>query len=337
MRIVWMLMLSATLFLTPLRVVAEESQPTLPRGQVVSRPVSVMIDNISLAWPQSGFSEAAVVYEALAEGGITRLMFIYNGDRPLPAAIGPIRSTRVYYGQWAMGYDAVHVHAGGSPEGLGLLEGTTEVYDIDGLKGGTWSTFYRSSTRYAPHNLYTSGQQIRDYLTARQVGPLKNPWVDEAGNAWPQADPEIGFNYRGDGDATTRPAGQTINYYFIGSWNKISWSYDPVGNRYLRTALGQVSRDANTNQQVSTKNLVLIEAASSLREGDEKDRIDVGVTGSGRAKMFHDGMVLDIEWRKPDASSPMRFYYLDGVTEVALVSGATWIAVIPSLDHLSAY
>jgi len=337
MRTIWMVLICLAAVVAPMNLAAEENQPALPRGQVVSRPVSVMIDNISLAWPQSGFTEAAVVYEALAEGGITRLMFIYNGDRTLPPQIGPIRSTRVYYGQWAMGYDAVHVHAGGSPEGLALIESTSELYDIDGLKGGTWSTFFRSNTRYAPYNLYTSGQQIRDYLNARQVGPLKNPWIDEAGNAWPQADPEIGFNYRGDGDVAMRPAGQTINYYFIGSWNKISWSYDPVGNRYLRTALGQVSRDANTNQQVSTKNLVVIEAASALREGDDKDRIDVGVTGSGRAKMFHDGMVLDIEWRKPDASAPMRFYYLDGVTEVAMVYGATWIAVVPNLDHLSAY
>jgi len=337
MRTIWMVLICLAAVVAPMNLSAEENQPALPRGQVVSRPVSVMIDNISLAWPQSGFTEAAVVYEALAEGGITRLMFIYNGDRTLPPQIGPIRSTRVYYGQWAMGYDAVHVHAGGSPEGLALIESTSELYDIDGLKGGTWSTFFRSNTRYAPYNLYTSGQQIRDYLNARQVGPLKNPWIDEAGNAWPQADPEIGFNYRGDGDVAMRPAGQTINYYFIGSWNKISWSYDPVGNRYLRTALGQVSRDANTNQQVTTKNLVVIEAASALREGDDKDRIDVGVTGSGRAKMFHDGMVLDIEWRKPDASAPMRFYYLDGVTEVAMVYGATWIAVVPNLDHLSAY
>jgi hypothetical protein len=330
-------MLTLVLLVWPHHVGAADDAPTLPRGQVYARPVSVMIDNISAAWPQSGFSEAAVVYEALAEGGITRLMFIYNGDRPLPEEIGPIRSTRVYYGQWAMGYDAVHIHAGGSPEGLGLLQSTSELVDIDGLKGGTWSTFYRKESRYAPHNLYTSGQQIRDYLAARNVGPLKNPWIDESGKAWPIAEPEIGFLYRGDGDAANRPAGQTINYYFIGSWNKISWSYDPVGNRYLRTALGKVSRDANTKSQVSTKNLIIIEAASSLREGDEKDRIDVGVTGSGRAKMFQDGLVLDIEWRKPDASSPMRFYYLDGVTEVALVEGAAWIAVVPSIDHVSAY
>jgi hypothetical protein len=80
--------------------------PMLPRGGFAARPITVMIDNYRSVRSQSGFDQAALVFEALAEGGITRFMVVYNADQTLPAVIGPVRSTRRYYAEWAAGLAA---------------------------------------------------------------------------------------------------------------------------------------------------------------------------------------------------------------------------------------
>jgi hypothetical protein len=116
---------------------ADTGNATLPRGGVYQHPITVMIDNHVDAVPQSGFHDAAVVFEALAEGGITRFMLVFNGDAFTPNAIGPVRSTRLYYAQLALGFKAVHVHAGGSPQGLALMANNTQAIDIDALRRGT--------------------------------------------------------------------------------------------------------------------------------------------------------------------------------------------------------
>ncbi|MFM7678408.1 MAG: DUF3048 domain-containing protein, partial [Roseiflexaceae bacterium] len=114
MRII--LLLCCAVLLVPV-LHAEETSVMLARGTVVKRPITVMVDNHVNAVPQSGFNQAAIVFEALAEGGITRFMMLFNADMPLPSTIGPVRSTRLYYGQLAQSFAAVHVHAGGSPAG----------------------------------------------------------------------------------------------------------------------------------------------------------------------------------------------------------------------------
>ena len=314
---------------------ADSGLPTLPRGSVAKRPITVMIDNHVNAVPQSGFTQAAVVFEALAEGGITRFMMVFNADLPLPATIGPVRSTRLYYGQLAQGFKAVHVHAGGSPAGLSLMANSTVTYDVDALKRAHGAAFYRAKTNVAPHNLFTSGDGLSQHVANKGASYIQTPITNADGSVWYVPDNDVGYLYRADGDATIRPAGMTISYYFLTKATGASWAYDPACNCYFRSVRGKKAIDANTKAQISTKNIVVLEVPSQKIMGDPKGRMDVSVIGSGKAVLFQDGMVLDVEWRKETAESPLRYYYLDGVTEVSMVNGPIWMAIIPTLTRLS--
>jgi hypothetical protein len=98
---------------------------------------------------------------------------------------------------------------------------------------------------------------------------------------------------------------------------------------------GKIARDANTKAQITVKNVIAMEVPSQLIMGDPKGRMDVEVVGKGPAVIYQDGLVFDVEWRKENAEAPLRFYYLDGVTEVSMVRGQMWISVLPTLTHVS--
>ena len=332
----WGLLVLVGLFAVPLvrTAQADGGNATLPRGGVFNRPITVMIDNHVDAVPQSGFNNAAVVFEALAEGGITRFMMVFNGDAFTPNAIGPVRSTRLYFGQLAMGFKAIHVHAGGSPQGLALLANSTQIIDIDALRRGNGGPFYRTLTNVAPHNLFTSANGLIARITQKSASSIQPAVIDANGLAQPVADPDVGYLYHDDGDAAARPTGQQISYYFLNRYTGATWVYDLTSNSYGRTVNGKIARDANTKNQITVKNLIVMEVPSQQIMGDPKGRMDVEVIGKGPAVIYQDGMVFDVEWRKENAESPLRFYYLDGVTEVSMVRGQMWITVLPTLTHL---
>ena len=118
-----------------------------------------MLDNHPDAYPQTGLDEAAVVFEALAEYGVTRYMAVYAPEfAPIQGNIGPVRSARIYFVQWAMGFRAIYAHAGGSPAGLERLaaDNNTLVIDIDFVAledKGFFDFSRRDNNRRAPHNL----------------------------------------------------------------------------------------------------------------------------------------------------------------------------------------
>lgn len=314
---------------------AEETNEILARGTVIKRPITVMVDNHVNAVPQSGFNQAAIVFEALAEGGITRFMMLFNADMPLPSTIGPVRSTRLYYGQLAQSFAAVHVHAGGSPAGLNLMATSTMVYDVDGLKRAHAAPFYRSKSNVAPHNLFTSGDGIASHVAANNATYTLPAVINADGTLSQGIDGNIGYLYRGDADVAQRPAGMQISYYFLTKATGAAWGYDPNCNCYLRSVRGKAAIDANSKSQISTKNIIVLEVPSQRIMGDPKGRMDVSVVGNGRAVLFQDGLVFDIEWRKETGEAPLRFFYLDGISEVSMVQGGIWMAIIPTLTRLS--
>ncbi len=132
-----------------------DGTPATPE-QIARRPLAVMIENSPAARPQSGLSQASVVYEAITEGGITRFLAIYlNGE---PAVIGPVRSARPHFIYLAQEYDPVFVHCGESYEALQILARNSPVRNLDQIKYG--KPFWRSRKRPAPHNLYTSSARL---------------------------------------------------------------------------------------------------------------------------------------------------------------------------------
>ena len=154
--------------------------PTKPA--YADRPaVAVVIDNFDPdARPQAGLNRASVVFETIAEGGITRLMAIYlEKDAPI---VGPVRSARIYFDAWAAGMHAVYGHAGGNNDALAQIPKIKALADVDGLAPAAanpfpWDLFWRSSDRVAPHNFYTASSYLRDFAqaTGRVSAPSFTP------------------------------------------------------------------------------------------------------------------------------------------------------------------
>ena len=295
--------------------------PAFARGAVTARPYLVMIDNHPDAYPQSGLDKAAVVFEALAEFGITRFMLLYApGITPEVKQIGPVRSTRLYFVQLAMGFGAVYVHAGGSPGGLKLAESTDQIVNLDALRVDGEDYFARSRARVAPHNLYTRTDEL-----ARAAAAFK---------ATAAPDAEQGFLFKRDAPAAQRSDLSPLSYFFIYPQDTAGWTYDAETNGYLRLRRRAPARDAVTGEQLWTKNIVVMEVPERPIRGDEKGRIEQDVIGEGPARLFQDGQVYEVTWRKSGAEVPLRFYGAGGA-EVRFNAGPIWITLIPSLDNMT--
>ena len=294
----------------------------LVRGEVTKRPFMMMIDNHPDAYPQSGLNRASVVFEALAEYGITRFMAVFPGeltadDRPL----GPVRSARLYFVQWAMGFGAYYAHAGGSPTGLELAESTDQIINLDALRNEATNYFFRvdTETRVAPHNLYTNGTVLQERAAAETV---------------PYSRTDVGFRYRLALEESKRGAAQTFSYFFLYDDAPVGWNYDPASNNYFRTRFGKAAMDEVSQAQLSTQNVVVIEVKEAPILGDPKSRIDQQVVGSGKGILYRDGLREEVTWNKASPEAPIIFLDSNG-QDVMFTAGQIWISAVPDLANIS--
>ena len=314
---------SPTIEVSPTAITLPADLTVIPlvRGQVKLRPFAMMVDNHPDAYPQSGLNRASIVMEALAEYGITRYLAIYPGDVTADdRVIGPVRSARDYYVQWAMGFGAFYLHAGGSPTGLALAESTPSIVNVDALRGDGEANFFRidTATRFAPHNLYTTGKILRA--------------LGSADTSFTRTD--IGYQYALPMGVEQRGPASSFTYYFEYADQPVGWTYDPASNNYFRTRFGKPAIDEVSQAQLATQNVVLIEVTEAAIEGDDKGRIEQKVIGSGKGVFYHDGIREEITWQKNSADAQLNFYTTDG-KEVYFTAGQIWISAIPSLEHIS--
>jgi hypothetical protein len=291
---------------------------TFARGAITKRPWMVMIDNHPDAYPQSGMNQAALVFEGLAEYGITRFIALYaDGITPNLNEIGPVRSTRLYFAQWAMGFHPVYAHAGGSPDGVHASETTDLFVNFEALRLPKFT--WRDQRRIAPHNLYTSSELLRAFADSKDVSEFNEPDVGYLFEQIPAASPvEV----------------RSVSYFFLDRSSRAGFTYDPASNGYHRVMRGRAHVDRVTGQQLWTRNVVVMQVQEAARAGDAKRRIDQEVVGSGPAQMFMAGRRVDGTWRKESEAAPLRFY--DGAgSEVRFNAGPIWIAAIPTFERLT--
>jgi hypothetical protein len=274
-------------------------------------PIAVMIDDLSPARPQSGFSSASVVWQAPAEGGIPRYMMVFQEN--IPQNVGPVRSSRYYYIAWAAEVRAVYAHAGGSPQALQTLrtKGNGQlVYNADEFRWG--KSFWRVKTRFAPHNLYTDGKHLRGI--AKSVG-AKDKQVDAP---WTFA-PDLARNLR--------PRGGTIDFGY--SANRIHYDYDWKTNTYLRGVTGEKrQKDAATGARVAPKNVVvMLMKFGPLNDGSKKHRLEAQVVGHGVAWVATNGTTIKGTWKKTALTAPTQFFDSKG-KQIVLTVGQTFINVL---------
>lgn len=273
-------------------------------------PVAVIIENLSTVRPQAGLSAAGVVYEALAEGGITRFLTIYAGEKA--NLIGPVRSMRPYYLEWCSEYDALCAHIGGSPQALEAISGLG-IKDLNAMYSGS-RYFWRDMNTPAPHNLFTKSELLTYALRDKGLKDVKPTYAS--------------WKFKDDDELDVRPTGEKfIKIDFSSKAYEVEYKYDRQANEYLRFNGGVEHKDRNTGKQIAVKNVVVIKVPTKVI--DSKGRLEMDITGTGKAYMFSDGKAHEGIWRKPKREERTRFYYDDG-KEHEFVRGATWIEVIPT-------
>jgi hypothetical protein len=278
-------------------------------------PIAVMIDDLGAARPQSGLSQASVVWQAPAEGGIPRYMAIFQDN--LPKEIGPVRSSRYYYIAWAAEWRAVYAHAGGSPQAKATLAAKGHgqyVYNIDEFRySGTFFRVYRPG-RFAPHNLYTTGAKLR--AAGKHQGAKDKVYTA----AW---------KFAPDAPLEARPYGGTISVKY--PYNAIKYTYDRKTNTYLRTVTGEKKEtDAGNKVRIAPANVIVMRMKfGPLNDGHPgAPRLEATVIGSGPAWIFTNGRTIKGTWKKTAMTKPTRFYDKDG-NQVTLTIGQTFVQVIP--------
>jgi len=281
----------------------------VPDGQEESKLFGVMIDNHSQARPQSGISKAALVYEAIAEGNITRYFAIFPLDQNI-AKIGPIRSARQYYLSWAREFTLPYLHVGGSPGAMSEL--FRYEFNLDEMSRSQY--FWRDKLRYAPHNVYTSTDLVKQAVD-------NNNWdLVEDFPSWKFKVDENGTKP----DEVVTPVSSIKLDYKLPTF-QIEWKYDPTVNNYIRYMVGKLYKDMD-GSEVRAKNVAVMFMQSSVM--DEKGRYAVTTLGSGKSVVFLDGKAIEGTWQRPNMTDRTRFYDSTGV-EITFNAGNTWIEVMP--------
>ncbi len=275
---------------------------------LADRPIqAVVIENHTDARPQSGLTDAGAVYEVLSEGGITRFMALYLEGRP--SIIGPVRSLRTQFETYTLEYNAPIAHAGGNADAL------DQVIPLGVISENYfWFSkyFYRAGDRFAPHNLYTSMDLLDQLKVAIQ-----------------QSRPATFTPYprKNDGPiAVTRPT-ITINYSYTAY--QVQYRYDQATNMYTRWLAGAPHVDRNNNQQLKTKNIVIMYVPvryGVTRIGEQTAIMDT--LGSGKLQVFRDGGMIEGTWNKSSHKSRTRLLDAAG-KDIPLDRGVTWINIVP--------
>ncbi len=267
-------------------------------------PVAVIIENNIDARPPVALAEANLVYEAEAEGGITRYMAVYADGRDI-GAIGPIRSARPYFVDWARELSAVLVHCGGSPEALAMLA-QGEILNLNEFYDGDY--FWRNEEILAPHNIFTSSENLYSYLTNKGL-------TDSMLLSW---------QYKGDLTLEKRPqTGEIIIGYkkpdFV-----VKWLYNRESNEYIRYLADEQHKDLS-GQQITAKNIVIEYVEAEVI--DDELRLKMNYIGSGEAFVCLDGACVKGSWQKSASAARTRFYDNQS-KEIEFNAGTTWIEIV---------
>ena len=307
--------------LPKLDITKEEAKPELYAnildGTMVSQeaankhPLGIMVENHVDARPQSGLSDASIVYEAIAEGGITRFLAVFSSKGS--AKVGPVRSARTYYVNWIKELNGYYSHVGGNYDALELIK-KIGILDLDQFANP--SAYWRDKSRKvsSEHTMYTDTSKLygiaadKKYSTDNTFIPYK--FVDE-----PAAELRV-------------PGYETVSINFGNANYNVVYRYSKDTNSYARELAGKPHMDASNNTQITAKNIII----QTVKRSPVVTKINesgwaMETTGSDKAVIIKDGTKIDGAWKKDNDNSRTRFYDAAG-TEVSFNRGVTWIEVI---------
>jgi hypothetical protein len=278
-------------------------------------PIAVMIDDHVGARPQSGFNAASIVWQAPAEGGIPRYMLVFQDT--IPKSVGPIRSAREYFLEWAAEYRSIYVHAGGSPQAIATLRQYGNgrlVWNAEGLRFDG-SFLFRVGFRIAPHNLYTDGAHLHALAAYLHVadGTVKATW-----------------SFRPQVAGAERPGRGAITVSYP-LYETITYRYNPSTNSYVRYIGGSKKPqvDAADGKVVAPKNVVILRMHFAPIAGpNPKGRLEATDIGSGPAWIATGGVTIQGTWRKAAKGAPTLLFGPGG-GRIVLTAGQTFVNVMP--------
>ncbi|MBC7869187.1 DUF3048 domain-containing protein [Candidatus Saccharibacteria bacterium] len=266
---------------------------------------AVMLENSPDARPQSGLKDSGVVFEAIAEGGITRFLVLYQQEKP--QLIGPVRSVRMYYVDWVAAFNASVAHIGGSAAALAEVR-NGNYRDIDQFFNA--GSYWRASDRYAPHNVYTSFEKLDALNVAKG-------YTTSTFN---------GFT-RKDSKQAEAASATAVQVTISGALYNSTYAYNPSTNSYDRSQAGAPHTDREAGQ-ISPRSVIVLKVPMTLVLEDGY-REQINTIGSGSATIFQDGTVQEVTWTKPSKSEQITFKDAAGV-DIPLIRGQTWITAVPS-------
>lgn len=275
-------------------------------GSEAKRPVSVMIDNQIDAQPWSGVDQASLVIESPVEGGITRLMAFFDPSIPTSTPIGPVRSARPYFVDWANAWEAGYAHVGGSPEALEKIKKIGKTFfNLDEMANST--TFYRDRTEVAPHNVYSSIDLLTQAME-RRYGTSTATYVP-----W-RFEPLVTST-----DAVVSASSIRIPY---GGSYSVTWKFDPALGLYRRMK-GSAVQKTREGKELLAANVAVIKTDAQVL--DDKGRLSLRTVGGGDAILYRAGKKYIARWSRSQ-NELIRFEGADGTTYPMTV-GSTWIEV----------
>lgn len=261
-----------------------------------------MIENSMDARPQSGLIDAGIVYEAVAEGGITRFLALFQDTNA--KSLGPVRSVRPYYLDWLVPFDAAIAHVGGSPEALAQIK-SQKIKDLDQFANS--SAYERVNSRYPPHNVYTSTKRLdkiekdKKYKKSDFTGFVRDKFEK------PLQKPKI----------------KTIKINYNSPTYNVVYKYNAKCNCYQRSLGGSAHIDEKTKKQISPKVIIAIEMVRNQNGVYSVYK----TSGSGKVKIYQNGTVISGKWTKKNRKSQFMFVDKTG-KPIKLAPGKTWINIV---------
>lgn len=282
-----------------------------------TRPIAVMIDNDDeSARPQKGLEDAYIVYEIIVEGGSTRFMALFKDK--LPEKIGPIRSSRHYFIDYANENGAIYAHAGGSPKAYSELK---SMEHIDGVALEDGKLFWRDNTYNRTwHNLYTSVAKLQEYAK-------KKGWETTA-----KPSPVIDY-FEND----TELKGEATDYVCIpySPYNKSIYKYNKDTKLYERYINSKEHKTQTDNAVLTAKNIIVYQVQNvNLPDTENKGRQDLKNVGSGEGYYISNGVRQAIKWEKSSRSAKTVYTLSDG-SELKINPGNTFIQIAPKGYEIS--
>lgn len=289
----------------PVKFYSKLSQLEVADQAAVTQAVTaVMIENSPNARPQSGLKDAELVFEAVAEGGITRFMAFYQVNKP--QLMGPVRSVREAYLDIVTPFQASIAHVGGSAPALKRVR-SGAYRDIDQMFNGNF--YWRSTDRYAPHNVYTSFAKL-DALN-QQKGYTKSDFKM--------------FKRKAEDNKLSQPTVTNLAINLSSPLFNTTYRYDSATNSYFRNQAGQAHIDREKGQ-LNPKTIIAMSV--DVYQVHDEIRWQPRVTGSNPVHIFQDGQVIEGTWQKASAEEQIRFLDKNN-QEIAINSGQVWLVAVP--------